>query len=169
VGGGRGTVLRSGRRGSDRPAAARAWLCALAVVASMAPPAKADGAPPSPTPDGRYQIVRHPKSGRPGTSIPASTSSWWMGTAGIALALAAFGGMSLAAKKFLPQSESGPLRVVGRTSLSPKHAVYLLKAGDKVLIVGTGPGGSPTLLGEMPPDAATSSPRPALRRAGGAS
>ena len=62
-----------------------------------------------------------------------------MGTAGIALALAAFGGMSLAAKRFLPQSESGPLRVVGRTSLSPKHSVYLLKAGDRVLIVGTGP------------------------------
>ena len=92
-----------------------------------------------------------------------------MGTAGIALALAAFGGMSLAARKFLPQSESGPLRVVGRTSLSPKHTVYLLKAGDKVLIVGTGPGGSPTLLGEMPPEAAGSSPRLARTRAGGES
>jgi flagellar biogenesis protein FliO len=77
-----------------------------------------------------------------------------MGTAGIALALAAFGGMSIAARKFLPQSESGPVRVLGRTSLSPKHAVYLLKAGDKVLIVGTGPQGSPTLLGEMPPESA---------------
>jgi flagellar protein FliO/FliZ len=39
--------------------------------------------------------------------------------------------------------------VVGRTSLSPRHTVYLLKAGDRVLIVGTGPQGSPTLLGEM--------------------
>ncbi len=90
-----------------------------------------------------------------------------MGTAGIALALAAFGGMSVAAKKFLPQSESGPLRVLGRTSLSPKHAVYLLKAGDKVLIVGTGPQGSPTLLGEMPPESAPrSSPMVARSRAG---
>jgi flagellar protein FliO/FliZ len=90
-----------------------------------------------------------------------------MGTAGIALALAAFGGMSVAAKKFLPQSESGPLRVLGRTSLSPKHAVYLLKAGDKVLIVGTGPQGSPTLLGEMPPESApASSPKFARSRAG---
>jgi flagellar biogenesis protein FliO len=91
-----------------------------------------------------------------------------MGTAGIALALAAFGGMSVAARKFLPQSESGLLRVLGRTSLSPKHAVYLLKAGDKVLIVGTGPQGSPTLLGEMPPESAPApSPMFARSRAGG--
>jgi flagellar biogenesis protein FliO len=90
-----------------------------------------------------------------------------MGTAGIALALAAFGGMSVAARKFLPQSESGPLRVLGRTSLSPKHAVYLLKAGDKVLIVGTGPQGPPTLLGEMPPEASpVPSPMFARSRAG---
>jgi hypothetical protein len=82
-----------------------------------------------------------------------------MGTAGIALALAAFGGMSIAARRYLPQAESGPLRVVGRTSLSPKHAVYLLRAGDRVLLIGTGPQGSPTLLGEMPTEAVGASRR----------
>ncbi len=78
-----------------------------------------------------------------------SSSGWWLGTVGIAVALAIFGGVSVASKRFLPQHGSGLLRVVGRTSLSPKHTVYLLKAGDRVLIVGTGPQGSPTLLGEL--------------------
>jgi flagellar protein FliO/FliZ len=44
------------------------------------------------------------------------------------------------------------LRVLGRTALTPKHSVYLLKAGDRVLIVGTGPQGAPSLLGEMDPE-----------------
>ncbi len=39
--------------------------------------------------------------------------------------------------------------MVGRTSLSPKHTVYLLKAGERVLIVGTGAQGPPSLLGEL--------------------
>jgi flagellar biogenesis protein FliO len=67
---------------------------------------------------------------------------------GIALALAVFGGVSLASRRFLPGRGTGPLQVVGRTSLSPKHTVYLLRAGDRVLIVGTGSQGAPSLLGE---------------------
>jgi flagellar biogenesis protein FliO len=43
----------------------------------------------------------------------------------------------------------GVLRVIGRTSLSPRHTVYLLAAGDRVLVVGTGPQGAPALLGEL--------------------
>ena len=41
------------------------------------------------------------------------------------------------------------LRVVGRTSLSPRHTVHLLSIGQRVLIVGTGPQGAPSLLGEL--------------------
>jgi hypothetical protein len=41
------------------------------------------------------------------------------------------------------------LRVVGRTSLSPRHTVHLLSVGARVLIVGTGPQGAPSLLGEL--------------------
>src|SRR5262249_51733085 len=43
----------------------------------------------------------------------------------------------------------GTLRVVGRTRISPRHTVYLLGVGDRVLIVGTGPQGAPSLLGEL--------------------
>ena len=41
------------------------------------------------------------------------------------------------------------MRVVGRTVLSPKHSVYLLEVGDRVLIVGTGAARAPSLLGEL--------------------
>ncbi len=136
------------------------------LVAALAPGIVKADETSSPAAYVRHKIIPPPKVGRSPAATPAS-SNWWMGTAGIALALAAFGGMSVAARKFLPQSESGPLRVLGRTSLSPKHAVYLLKAGDKVLIVGTGPQGSPTLLGEMPPESAPApSPMFARSRAG---
>ena len=80
-----------------------------------------------------------------------STSGWWVGTAGAALALAACGWASLAARRLLPRRPDGAssVRVVGRTCLSPKHSVYLLDVGGRVLIVGTGPQGAPSLLGEM--------------------
>src|SRR5918998_1281454 len=65
------------------------------------------------------------------------------------LALALFGGISLASRRYLPQREGGPLRVVGRTSLSPRQTVYLLRVGDRVLLVGAGPQGPPSLLGEL--------------------
>ena len=51
--------------------------------------------------------------------------------------------------------------MVGRASLSPKHTVYLLEVGRRVLIVGTGAQGAPTLLGELtdPEDLAQVAPR----------
>jgi hypothetical protein len=86
---------------------------------------------------------------------PEGQGGWWLGTAGVALALAACGWVSVAARRARPLSGSRPgvgpstLRVLGRTNLSPRHTVYLLEAGDRVLIVGTGPQGAPSLLGEL--------------------
>ena len=51
------------------------------------------------------------------------------------------------------------MRVVGRTSLSPKHTVYLLDVGGRVLILGAGPQGAPTLLGELDRRRALAPPR----------
>jgi flagellar biogenesis protein FliO len=85
-------------------------------------------------------------------SEATATRGWWLGTTGIVLALAAFGAISVAARRGWrwPQAQaSGMFRVVGRTSLSPRHAVYLLRVGDRVLIVGTGPQSAPSLLGEL--------------------
>jgi hypothetical protein len=107
--------------------------------------------PVAPREEGRH----HP--GTPG----ASSGGWWIGTVGIALALAAFGGISLASRRWVPQAPAGALQVVGRASLSAKHTVYLLRANNRILIIGAGSQGPPTLLGEW------AEPDPAGPRIGG--
>ncbi|WP_235963714.1 flagellar biosynthetic protein FliO [Tautonia rosea] len=54
-----------------------------------------------------------------------------------------------------PTGSAGVLRVVGRAHLTGRHAVYLLRAGDRTLIVGVGPQGAPSLLGELDPSPST--------------
>lgn len=112
---------------------------------------------------------------------PEVAGGWWVGTAGVALALALCGWASVAARRYRPLARGGsgptPLRVVGRASLSPRHTVYLLEVGGRVLIVGAGAQGAPSLLGELtdPDDLARLNPRgesaaPRFdRRPGGAS
>lgn len=117
-----------------------------AAGADRSPPTVAIGTSESPE---RALMPPHDAAGRRNGASAQGSGGWWLGTVGIALALALFGGISLATRRYLPQHASGPLRVVGRTSLSPKHTVYLLKAGDRVLIVGAGPQGAPSLLGEL--------------------
>jgi flagellar biogenesis protein FliO len=68
---------------------------------------------------------------------------------GIALALAAFGAVCLATRKSWPRESSGLVHVVGRVPLSPKHSIYLVRAGERTLLIGTGAQGAPTLLAEL--------------------
>jgi flagellar biogenesis protein FliO len=49
----------------------------------------------------------------------------------------------------VPKNGAGALQIVSRVSLSPKHSVYLLRAGTRVLLVGTGPQGAPALISEL--------------------
>ena len=49
----------------------------------------------------------------------------------------------------LAQGAGVGMQVVGRVSLSPKHTVYLLRVGRRVLLVGAGPQGSPSLISEL--------------------
>ncbi len=67
------------------------------------------------------------------------------------LALAAFGGVSLAVKRWGVPSVGEPalLRVVSRTSLSPRHSVYVVKVENRTLLIGTGPQGPPSILAEL--------------------
>ncbi len=74
--------------------------------------------------------------------------SWW-GMAGITAALAVSGGIYAACRRFLPPRLAGAVQVVGRMSLSPKHSVYVLRVGRRVLLVGTGPQGAPSLITEL--------------------
>jgi flagellar biosynthetic protein FliP len=46
----------------------------------------------------------------------------------------------------------GELEVVGRTSLGTRHAMYLVRVGERVLLVGAGNQGPPALLAEIEPN-----------------
>jgi hypothetical protein len=147
---------------ATRRTARTAATLALATLAALAPGftpgvlvATAAQAEPSDSPGAaRRPFASRDASGMrrgPARAEGQGGGSWWLGTAGVALALAVAGWASVAAKRFVPKAGAGAvgLRVVGRTNLSPKHTVYLLQAGDRVLIVGTGHQGPPSLLGEM--------------------
>lgn len=117
----------------------------LLVLGSVAPAAAAEVSTESRRPFPQRSSTVHR-----GVDGAASSGSWWLGTAGIALALALCGGISVASKRYLPgRTGGGALRVVGRASLSPKQAVYLVAIGERILIVGAGAQGPPSLLGEL--------------------
>jgi len=137
-----------------RNAGPRLLVIATLILSGARSPCHADEVEAAST-TARYRL---PERGGSAARTPAGGSSWWLAPSGFALALALFGGASVACRRFLPRDGGSPgaLRVVGRTSLSPKHAVHLVRAGDRILMIGTGPQGPPALLGEWPdsrPDA----------------
>jgi flagellar biogenesis protein FliO len=121
--------------------AARALAQPPADVAGMTPASRAPAAASIATPAGLHRATKMAPS--------RSSDGWYLGMAGIALVLAVVGGFCALARRFLPLSGSGGVQIVGRVSLSPKHAVYLLRAGRRVLLVGTGPNGAPSLISEL--------------------
>jgi flagellar biogenesis protein FliO len=83
------------------------------------------------------------------TARSPAAPGWWMGSTAIALALAICGAACAAARKYWPQNSTGLVRVVGRVSLSPRQSIFLVRAGRRVILIGAGGQGAPTLLGEL--------------------
>ncbi len=102
-------------------------------------------------------------AGSPDQETPRPGSSgWWLGSAGITLVLAVCGAICIAARKYWPQESTGSLRVVGRLNLSSRHSIYLVRAGERVLLIGAGSQGAPSLLGELTGETATMRATPGL-------
>ncbi len=120
-----------------------AIACALAL--SFAADLRADDGDAA-----RHSMPRASLKGAPRSA--GASGGFWVGTAGIALALAAFGALSLGARAWRPGGEPGPLKVIGRAGLTPRQSVFLLRAGDRVFLVGAGGQGPPSLLGELSQD-----------------
>ncbi|MDX2035186.1 MAG: flagellar biosynthetic protein FliO [Isosphaeraceae bacterium] len=102
----------------------------------------------------RHRIPPHPRIDRSPGSTSVGSGSGWGASVGVALALGALGLASWFARRWASGNAglagAGPsLRVIGRTSLSGKHAIHLVSVGDRILIVGTGVQSSPSLLGEL--------------------
>src|SRR5262249_31540684 len=78
------------------------------------------------------------------------SDTWSPAMIGITLALAVCGGIIAAGRRFLPhQGAVVGMQVVGRVSLSPKHTVYMLRVGRRMLLIGAGPQGAPALISEL--------------------
>jgi hypothetical protein len=113
---------------------------------------------PGPGAEGLHRVPAKTESTRPGRVGSDASGGWWLGTVALALGLAVFGGISLASRRFLPGRDSGPLRVIGRAALSSKHSVCMVRANNRILLIGVGPQGSPSLLGDWA-ESDTTSPR----------
>jgi hypothetical protein len=73
----------------------------------------------------------------------------WSMMACAALVLIAGGGAAVWVRRAGPRASAGDVRVVGRVSLSPRHSVYLLRVGRRVLVLGAGSQGPPSLIAEL--------------------
>lgn len=132
----------------------RSILAALALTLAMlsieGTTIRADEAQaPAPT----VEPARRPRGPRLAwPSADASTrrpDGGWSTLAFIALALAAGGGLAIASRRAGQRAAGSAMQVVGRVGLSPKHSVYLLRIGRRVLVVGAGPQGPPSLIAEL--------------------
>jgi flagellar biogenesis protein FliO len=125
----------------------------LALAAAAPAPARAEDPPAlSVGAPSAHPIGRRAPSGEPGGAGPSG--GWWLGTLGVVAALGAFAALSLAGRRGRLAGDSAALKVVGRVALGPRQSAVLLRAGDRVLILGVGPQGAPSLLGELPADSA---------------
>ena len=114
------------------------WILALAAIVCViqAPHARAEQ-PPRPS--------AHPRpSGELGSAA-------WVSTAVLAVGLCVIVGMAAMSRRFTSPAGARQPRIVGRVALSPRHSVHLLQVGRRVLLLGTGPQGTPTLLAELDP------------------
>jgi hypothetical protein len=131
------------RRFLPGPFARLALVLAFATCARPALATGEDDAPAEPGANARSsgpaerevnprQPVRAGPRREPRRARSNGPDGWNAGMAGIAVVLAVFGGIAVAARRFGPRPPVGAVRVIGRVSLSPKHAVYTLRAGRHV-------------------------------------
>ena len=126
----------------------------LAAVALAASPAPASGQEPTrEAPRTSRTAAARQRSAAAAPSAKGS-QGWWTGTVAMAVILGGAGALCVAARRQAEGATGARLKVVGRVGLPPKHAVFLVKAGGRTLLIGTGPQGAPSLLGELDDDEA---------------
>jgi hypothetical protein len=168
--------LRSREEDRTRLAPSTVWLSvfALLICCEASVISRADEASPSP-PKTAWKTTTNDPEHEIGGQTPATphrllrrdsdsavnrqshSTPNWIGTGGIVLALAVCGGLSLVFRKYVPAGASSALTVMGRVGLSPKHSVHLVRAGTRILLIGTGPQGAPSLLGQWTDEESSSS------------
>jgi hypothetical protein len=130
----------------------RAWLLVL-IVSWLGSAARAQNSTAAgvliPRPSGHLAPHGAGATTTTAGSHAVGSAGWWLGSTGIALLLAVCGTVCALARRYRPQDSVALVRVVGRVSLSPRHSIFMVKAGRRVLLIGTGSQGAPSLLGEL--------------------
>ncbi len=135
-----------GNSGESEPAQVALGVAGPAVVSGSA--VASNGTPVTredpPRPSRPSKLRRVSSAARGGSS-----DAWYWEMGCVALVLAVCGGLVTAARRFMPQGGAGGLQIISRVSLSPKHSVYVVRAGRRLLLVGAGPQGPPALISEL--------------------
>jgi flagellar biogenesis protein FliO len=137
------------------PRAVVRGCCLLGLVLLFGPFSRADELPTASLPARAKHALPEPSGHASRSASSAGSPGWWLAPVGLVAALAAFGGVVMAARRFTPglaaETSGQAPRVIGRTPLTPRHMIHLVRSGDRVLLIGTGPQGPPSLLGELNP------------------
>lgn len=162
--------MSAGRRATNRTQRSPRWygsLRTLVLVSVLAVPVTRSYAveprtetprdtPPAMTTD---STTSRPALARPSAAPPrASRSTTWripwpsMIAIGAACGLLCAGLLTRARTNSRRFGSTTPLEVVGRTALGPRHAMYVVRVGNRVLLIGAGNQGPPALLTELEHD-----------------
>jgi flagellar biogenesis protein FliO len=93
--------------------------------------------------------LARPSAGTMGMNRDAGSQGWWLGSTAITLVLAVCGAICVAARKYRSQETARHVQVVDRVNLTPRHSIFVVRAGARALLIGTGTQGAPSLLGEL--------------------
>jgi hypothetical protein len=137
----REAVRRGGKRSIGR-ILGTVWLVTVGLAAVRAE----ERAPPPAAIPSQRELLRRPETARRASDNPAK--NWWVAPAGIGLVLLAGGALSWSARRHRGTGAADVMRIVARTPLTARHAIYLIEVKDRVLLVGVGTGGPPTLLAD---------------------
>ena len=74
---------------------------------------------------------------------------WSVGILGITVALAVCGAIATVIRRLAPSNVPVAATVISRMCLSPKHTLYVVQIGQRMLLVGTGPQAAPAVLSEL--------------------
>src|SRR5690349_9563311 len=104
------------------------------IIAFAVPVYAADG-PPVNALRGPGAADRHPIAPRASAGDGVSSGGWWLGGAGVVLALGVLGGIGLAWRRGASRDPATGVAVVGRASLSPRHSLALVKVAGRTYLI----------------------------------
>ena len=141
-----------------------AWGLIAALGLALAGSLQAD--PPTAAISQGSRTLQRPAPSSRGARFNGPASGW-NGLGGTLALFGAAAGVAWVAQRWNRRDVAGPgaLQVVDRIQLTSRHALHVVRAGDRLFLLGTGTAGAPALLGELPSDDPRRAPTPTTQEA----